>query len=150
MGTTVRRTRDGRIVIRNTFTYNPRMETSSRQIARIGRRHDASFRRRFPMLSDVGMEYRWGGHLCLSLNSVPAFGEVSDRIYSACCENGLGTVKSTLAGMLVADLATGTESPLLAEMTSYAEPQRLYPEPIMSIGAHSRLWWLQRRAGREL
>lgn len=150
MGTTVRRTRDGRIVIRNTFTYNPGMETSDRQVTRIGRRHDASFRNRFSKLPGASMEYRWGGHLCLSLNSVPAFGEVSERIYSACCENGLGAVKSTLAGMLAADLATGTASPLLAEMTSYAAPQRLYPDPFMTLGAHARLWWMQRRAGREL
>jgi glycine/D-amino acid oxidase-like deaminating enzyme len=150
MGTTVRRIRDGRIVIRNTFTYNPSMETSAHQIERIGRRHDRSFRQRFPMLSDVTMDYRWGGHLCLSLNSAPAFGEVSERMYSACCENGIGTVKSTLAGMLIVDLAAGSNNSLLADMLSYAAPKRLYPEPFMTLGARTQLWWTHQRAGREL
>lgn len=150
MGSTVRRTRDGRIVVRNTFTYNPDMRTSKSRIQRIGRRHDRSFRARFPMLGDVPMEYRWGGHLCLSLNSVPAFGEIEDGIYVACCQNGLGTVKGTLAGKLIADLACGSNDPMVGEMLSYPRPKRLYPEPFMTAGAQARLWWMHRRAGRDL
>ena len=73
----------------------------------MGRAHDRAFAARFPMLSGVAMEYRWGGRLCLSLNGSPAFGEVAEGLYAACCQNGLGTVKGTLAGMLAADLAAG-------------------------------------------
>lgn len=76
MGSTVRRIAEDRIVVRNTFTYNPDMRTSERQIERIGRDHDQSFAVRFPMLDGVSTEFRWGGHLCLSLNTVPALGEV--------------------------------------------------------------------------
>ena len=150
MGTTVRRIRDGRIVVRNTFTYNPDMQTSAAQVERIGRAHDASFRARFPMLGDVSMDYRWGGHLCLSLNSVPAFGEIEEGVYAACCQNGLGTVKGTLAGKLIADLACGSNDPMVGEMLSYPEPKTLYPEPFMTMGARARLWWAHRRAGRDL
>jgi glycine/D-amino acid oxidase-like deaminating enzyme len=150
MGTTVRRIKEGRILIRGSFTYNPRMETSPSEIQRIGRGHDKSFHRRFPMLGNVAMEYRWGGALCLSLNSVPAFGRISERIYSACCENGVGVAKSTLAGMLVADLASGADSPLLVDMMSHDAPERLYAEPFMTLGARAQLLWTQRRAGREL
>ena len=141
---------DGRIVVRNTFTYNPTMRTSRMQVERIGRQHDASFRARFPMLADVSMEYRWGGHLCLSLNSVPAFGEVEDGLYVAGCQNGLGTVKGTLAGKLIADLACGSNDPMVADMLGYDGPKRLYPEPFMTAGARGRLWWMHRRAGRDL
>lgn len=150
MGSTVRRTADDRIVVRNTFTYNPGMETSRRQVARIGRVHDRSFAARFPMLEGVEMAYRWGGHLCLSLNSAPAFGQIEDGLYSACCQNGLGTVKGTLAGMLAADLATGSNNPLLADMLAYPQPSKLYPEPLMTLGARAKLWWMHRRAGRDL
>jgi glycine/D-amino acid oxidase-like deaminating enzyme len=52
------------------------MKTDAMQIARIATSHDRSFAARFPMLNNAQMEYRWGGHLCLSLNSAPAFGEV--------------------------------------------------------------------------
>ena len=149
MGSTLRRIGD-RMVVRNTFTYNPGLETSRAQVEAIGRRHDRSFRARFPMLGEVAMEYRWGGALCLSLNSVPAFGELETGVYLACCQNGLGTVKGTLAGKLIADLACGGNDPMLAEMLSYPAPRKLYPEPFMTLGARSRLWWMHRRAGRDL
>ncbi|MCG8360511.1 MAG: FAD-binding oxidoreductase [Kiloniellales bacterium] len=150
MGSTLRRIREGRIVVRNTFTYNPDMRTSKAQVERIGRAHDKSFRARFPRLGDVTTEYRWGGHLCLSLNSVPAFGEVEEGLYVACCQNGLGTVKGTLAGKLIADLACGANDPMVGEMLGYDAPRPLYPEPFMTFGVRGRLWWMHRRAGRDL
>ena len=102
------------------------------------------------MLADVDFQYSWGGHLCLSLNAVPAFGEVEDGIYAACCCNGLGTVKGTLGGRLIADLATKTPEPMVQDMLAQPAPRKLYPEPLMTIGANARLWWMHHRAGREL
>ena len=150
MGSTVRRIREDRIVVRNTFTYNPDMRTTERQIEAIGRDHDQSFAVRFPMLNGVTSEYRWGGHLCLSLNAAPAFGEIEQRVYAACCCNGLGTVKGSLYGKLIAELAVGRADPLVQDALSEPSPQRLYPEPFMTWGARMKLWWMQRRAGREL
>jgi glycine/D-amino acid oxidase-like deaminating enzyme len=149
MGSTVRRFGD-RIVVRNTFTYNPNMRTTDRQIDTIGKSHDRSFAARFPMLKGVGFEHRWGGHLCLSLNAAPAFGEVEKRVYAACCCNGLGTVKGTLYGKLAADLATGSAGPMGQDALAEPPPQKLYPEPLMTLGAKTKLWWLQTRAGRDL
>ncbi|MER8760479.1 FAD-binding oxidoreductase [Mesorhizobium sp. M0976] len=149
MGSTIRRIGD-RIVVRNTFTYNPNMATSDRQVRKIGHAHDQSFKARFPMLGDVAMDYRWGGHLCLSLNSAPAFGEVEDRVYVAGCCNGLGTVQGTLYGMLTAELALGSGEPMVADALSEPQPVRLYPGPVMAVAAPIRLWLMQKRAGREL
>jgi hypothetical protein len=95
-------------------------------------------------------DYRWGGHLCLSLNSVPAFGEIDKGIYSACCCNGLGTVKGTLYGKLAAELAVGYDNPMVQDGLNEPAPAKLYPEPLMSLGANARLWWSQKQAGREL
>lgn len=150
MGTSVRRIREGRIVIRNTFTYNPNSRTSENEIKAIGRRHDKSFRARFPMLDGVGMEFRWGGELCLSLNSVPGFGEIEQGLYSAVCQNGLGIVKGTLSGMLIAEHAAGSGNPMIDALLACKPPRRLYPEPFMTIGARSYLWWVHKRAGRDL
>ncbi|MER8437217.1 FAD-binding oxidoreductase [Mesorhizobium sp. M1312] len=149
MGSTLRRI-DDRIVVRNTFTYNPDMSTSDKQIRRIGASHDRSFQARYPMLSEIPMEFRWGGHLCLSLNSAPAFGEVEERVFVAGCCNGLGTVQGTLYGMLAADLAAKSNEPMVADALNEPAPVRLYPEPIMSIGVPLKLWAMHRRAGREL
>ncbi|TXH33383.1 MAG: FAD-binding oxidoreductase [Rhodospirillaceae bacterium] len=150
MGSTIRRIAEGRIVVRNTFTYNPDMQTSEQQIDSIGESHDLSFAARFPTLKNGAQEYRWGGHLCLSLNAVPAFGEIETRVYAACCCNGLGTVKGTLYGKLAADLAAGTREPLVEDVLAEAAPEKLYPEPLMTWGAKAKLWWVQKRAGREL
>ncbi|RWJ58983.1 MAG: FAD-binding oxidoreductase [Mesorhizobium sp.] len=149
MGSTIRRI-GNRILVRNTFTYNPDMSTSEKQIRRIGAAHDRSFQARFPMLGEIPMEFRWGGHLCLSLNSAPAFGEIEERVFVAGCCNGLGTVQATLYGMLAADLAAGSNEPMVADALSEPTPVRLYPEPLMSIGAPLKLWAMQKRAGREL
>ncbi|MEM6616340.1 MAG: FAD-binding oxidoreductase [Pseudomonadota bacterium] len=153
MGTTVRRISGqggDRIVIRNRFTFDPEMEVSDQRIARVGDDHDRAFRARFPMLPDVDMQYRWGGRLCVSRNSVQVVEEVDEGLYSACCQNGLGTTRGTLAGMMAADLATGQTSPALSRMTAQAAPQRLPPKPIAQIGAAARLKWGEYRAGREL
>lgn len=149
LGSTVRRFGD-RIVVRNSCTYNPAMQVSDGLVKNFGKAHDRSFDERFPMLPGVQAEFRWAGHLCLSLNSAPAFGEVEQGIYSACCCNGLGTVKGTLYGKLSADLAAGSGEMMVEEALSGPVPRKLYPEPFMSLGATAKLWWLQKRAGREM
>ena len=63
-------------------------------------KHRKSFIGRFPNLNEIPFEFSWGGRVCLSLNGAPAFGELDENLFSACCSNGLGTVKGTLAGKL--------------------------------------------------
>lgn len=136
LGTTVRRISGvggDRIVIRNRFTHDPSMTVTDRRIVSVGRDHDTAFRARFPMLKQVGMEFRWGGRLCLSRNDVPAFGEVDQRLFAACCQNGLGTARGTFAGVAAAD-----------------PPARLPPEPLTWLGAYARMRWGERMAGKEL
>ena len=149
MGTTVRRVA-GRIVIRNRFTYDPSMAVGDGRLDKMGRSHDKSFAARFPMLAGVEMEYRWGGRLCLSRNGVPAFGEVEENLYAACCQNGLGTTKGTLAGMLAAELATKSNNPMLEDMLAFDRPERLPPEPFAWLGANAVMRWKERKAGDEL
>jgi glycine/D-amino acid oxidase-like deaminating enzyme len=150
MGTTVRRLNEGRIVIRNGIAFDPKLRGAAEEIEKAGRRHDESFRARFPMLGDVEMEYRWSGHLCLSWNSVPAFGELEEGLFAACCQNGLGVCKGTLHGKLIAEMACGQPSAYLDELLASAEPKRLPPEPFNSLGVNLSLWWRQRRAGEEI
>ncbi|MEZ5924292.1 MAG: FAD-binding oxidoreductase [Hyphomicrobiaceae bacterium] len=148
-GSTIRRLHEDRILVRNSATYNPDMNPTTRDIQRFAPVHDASFRARFPMLSDVTMEHRWAGHLCLSLNNVPAFGEIAERVYSACCCNGLGIAKGTLGGMAIADLASGAGGAHVEALLALPPPKRLYPEPFMTLGARAKIWWMQRQAGKD-
>ncbi len=153
MGTTVRRisgTGGDRIVIRNRFTCDPSMEVTAARIARVARDHDKSFAARFPMLSDVLMEFRWGGRLCLSRNGATAFGEIDDGVFSASCQNGLGTAKGTAHGKLAAEFASGEQSDLLDQVVNGPKPTKLPPEPIAALGANAVMRWGEARAGREL
>ncbi len=152
MGTTVRRiagTGGERIVVRSRFTYDPSMEASQARVAAAGEVHDRKFRERFPQLDGVAMEYRWAGHLCLSWNGVHAFGELEPGLISACCQNGLGTVKGTLAGIAAADLATERHSEPVAALSAEAEPRHLPPEPLAWLGINAVMRWKEWKAGRE-
>jgi glycine/D-amino acid oxidase-like deaminating enzyme len=150
MGTSIRKLQEGRIIVRSVFTYNPTGETSAAQVAKLGRVQDKAFAARFPMLDRATMEHRWGGHLCLSLNSAPAFGELEQGLYSACCQQGLGVMQGTLAGKLIAELATGQDNDDLATFQSFGTPKKLYPRPFMALGAKTHLWWSHLRAGKNL
>lgn len=153
MGTSVRRISGvggDRVVIRNRFTFDPKMEVSDGRLRRVARDHDRAFAARFPRLAGVEMAFRWGGRLCLSYNGVPAFGELEPRLYSACCQNGLGTVKGTLSGIAAADLAAKGNSPLVADMLASGAPSKLPPEPLAWIGANVYLRFKEWRAGAEL
>ena len=153
MGTTVRRlsgTGGDRIVVRNRFTFDPSLEVDAARIDQVARDHDRAFAARFPMLSGVKMEHRWGGRLCLSRNNVQMVQEAEEGLFTACVQNGLGTTKGTLAGMLAADLATGHASPALTRMQEAAAPTKLPPAPIARLGAALTLRWNEWKAGREL
>ncbi len=152
LGSTVRRISGmggERILIRNGISWAPKRTISTKQVQRSKRAHIRSFQRRFPNLSDVEMEYSWGGLLCLSRNSVPAFGELEPGLYSACCQNGLGVVQGTLHGKLIAEMICGHESRELDFVISSDEPKKLPPEPCVSIGANIQTRWLEFKAGRE-
>jgi len=153
MGSTVRRISGiggDRIVIRNRWSFNPTMEVSEARVERYGRDQDKGFARRFPELDDVKMAYRWGGRLCLSRNSTPAFGEIEDGVFSACCQNGLGTAKGTLAGIAAAELASRSNSPVVEEMLNASPPQLLPPEPFASLGANMVIKWREWKGRAEI
>ena len=153
MGTTIRRI-DGlggnRILVRNRWSFDPSMEIGEARLRRFVRNHEDSIRRRFPRLRGVAFDYQWGGRLCLSLNSVPAFGEVDTNLVSACCQNGLGTTKGTLAGMAAADLVTGRKSGVASAMEAFEPPSRLPPWPISLVGAKSVMAFREFRARGEI
>lgn len=152
MGATVRKIRDGdgeRVVVRTRFTFDPSLRVSEARVAKMAAEQRQSFDARFPHLAYLPFEFSWAGRVCLSLNHVPAFGEIEESLFSACCENGLGTVKSTLAGVMAADLATGTRSSMLDEFATQPVPQRLPPQPLAFVGINSVIRWQELRAGRE-
>ena len=117
------------IVIRNRATYEPRLTPSERRLRGVYAQHDASFDARFPMLKGVEMEHRWGGHLALTLNGVAGFGQLDDGLYSACLQNGLGTVKGTLHGMAIAEMCLKHPSTIVDELLANPHPNACHLNP---------------------
>ncbi|EFL88472.1 FAD-binding oxidoreductase [Ahrensia sp. R2A130] len=153
MGTTVRRisgTGGTRIVVRNGFTWAPERVVTVDRLALMKRAHRRSFDNRFPALKAVEMEHVWGGLLCLSRNNAPAYGEVQPGLFSACCQNGLGTAMGTAAGMAIAERILGVSSHLDEHFSAQPAPSKLPPPVIANIGANAVLRWKEQRAGREL
>lgn len=152
MGATVRKiTSNGlsRIVIRTKFTYDPSIQVTPMRVAAVAEEQRHSLDARFPELKSTPLEFSWAGRLCLSRNSAPAFGEIEENLYSACCENGLGTVKSTLAGVMAAELASGHHSQVLQSFSQLPGPSRLPPKILTMLGVNSVIRWQALRAGRE-
>ncbi len=152
MGSSVRRISGmggNRILVRNRWSYNPSMEASDSFMNSAANSHNESFKARFPMLEKVSMEYSWGGRLCLSLNNVFAQGEVDEGIYSACCQNGLGTAKGTAIGVITAEKITGTINSLVPDFVDEEAPKKLMPKPFMWLGVNSYMRWKELMAGKE-
>ena len=126
------------------------MTVSRKMLSKAFKTHDNSFRKRFPMLKNLQMEYRWGGQLCLSRNNVQVVKKLADQLYSACCQNGLGTAKGTLAGICAAELATNNVSKTTKMLENEENPQLLPPKPLAYIGANAFIKLQEFKAGKEL
>jgi hypothetical protein len=87
--------------------------------------------------------------LCLSRNGVAVMRELDENLFSACVQNGLGTARGTLTGMGAAELAYGVTSDITKHFAAEAEPTRLPPPPLSTIGANAFLRWQEWKAGDE-
>jgi glycine/D-amino acid oxidase-like deaminating enzyme len=148
-GSTLRRTHDNRILVRNSFSFNPDDRPREKYLPRFADRHRLSFERRFPMLPDVGFEYTWSGSLALSQNHKGFFGQLAPNVYGALCCNGLGITRGTVTGTLLADWLAGKRSDLIDFLLETSGPNRTPPQPFLSVGVNATLWWGQRKAGLE-
>ncbi|CAM3779512.1 Oxidoreductase [Pseudomonas reidholzensis] len=148
-GTTLRRTVDNRLLVRNSFSYNPDGRSNRKYLERFVERHRDSFARRFPMLPAVDFEYTWGGALALSRNHMGFFGKLAPNVFGALCCNGLGVTRGTVTGKLLADWLAGEKGELIDFLLNAPGPCANPPQPLVSLGLNLNLMWGQYRAGKE-
>ncbi len=137
--TTMRYTQDHRLLIRRSLRYRPDFSIVPSDLIQIRREHEDTLRKRFAMLPDLEFEDTWGGVLCFSRNHVPKCGALADGIWAAVCQNGVGAAKGTISGRAVAELATGADTDLVADMTAYEELQRFPPAFITNLAFRARI-----------
>lgn len=148
-GSTLRRTPDQRLLVRNSFSFNPSGKSRGSYLQRVASAHRTSFERRFPMLPDVKFDYTWGGAMCMSRNHSSYFGELTKNVYGALCCNGLGVTRGTITGTLLADWLAGERNELIDFLVSSTGPNLNPPQPLLSLGVNASLRWGQLRAGLE-
>ena len=61
----------------------------------------------YPNLSDVRIDYAWGGTLAITMNRMPCFLRVAPNILSASGYSGHGVAMATLAGKVLAEAVAG-------------------------------------------
>jgi glycine/D-amino acid oxidase-like deaminating enzyme len=138
LGATVRLTPDRRVMIRNTAEYRTR-DLCHSELAIRRAHHVRGLQRRFPFLGAQDIQYTWTGHLSATRSGQAFFDRVEEGVFAVAGCNGSGVARGTLWGRLLAELASGVDSPLLQSVMQRAEPGWLPPRPFFDIGAMLRM-----------
>jgi glycine/D-amino acid oxidase-like deaminating enzyme len=149
-GTTVRRTRDNRLFLRNVYSYATDFKTTIDDVMAAQKHQQVSFDRRWPGLSSMGFEASWGGLLTLAQNGGMVWGKLAENVYGAAFCNGTGVSRGTAFGKAVAELAAGKSSPVIEILKRHTPANRAYPWPITSLGVRFVTGWRFRKAGKEV
>ncbi len=148
-GTTMRYTRDHRLLIRRALRHRPDFTITPGDLRRIRAQHEDTLCKRFPIVPVQAFEHTWSGVLCFSRNHVPKCGALGDGVWAAVCQNGVGAAKGTISGRAVAELAAGADTDLVADMMAYEELQRFPSAFITTLAFRARIAHARMTAGKE-
>ena len=135
-GATFRYTRDHRILIRQHIKFAPDYTTKAIETARVSAKHRELLLSRFPQLDDLEFAHTWSGMISVTRNGAPGWGKFGDNTFAAVGCNGAGVSKQTIAGKTLADLASGIDNPLIADMQALEKPNYLPPRPLLDLGVN--------------
>ena len=127
LGSTLRQTKDGRLMLRAMHGYEkeaPRSEIETGLKIRL--------QKRFPQLPSFELEHCWGGAVGFTYNGGTVWGEFKPGLFISAGCNGGGTVKGTLLGKLLAEAAHGLKVPDVPEL--FGRASWMPPEPVRRIG----------------
>lgn len=158
LGTSLRRTRDQRILVRNGVHFERSPTPSEAVRAEARREHRRAFRARFPQLAHLvrddapggGFAHTWGGVMGISANGRHHFGALGKNLWGAAGYNAAGIALGTVSGHLLADAALGRDSDDLRAMHALPDP-RWFPPPLLADpGIRWRIRRMERQAGGKI
>lgn len=149
-GSTLRLTRDHRLLVRNSFSYARTKRIEPEALDRAERLHRRALRRRWPELADVPFASTWGGMLGFTRNDGTVFGRVTDRVYAVISSDASPVTRGTASGMLLAEHVCGMHSELLEVMLSMPGAGLLPPDPLLRMLVNHRLRRIERDGAREI
>lgn len=144
LGTTLRRTGDGRMLVRSAYSYE-----RERPIHEVEALLRSLYQARFPGLGTYEFEHVWGGVTALTRNGAAFLGRLGPGLYAAAGCNGSGILKGSMNGKLLAEMALGHASPDLEAARMSDGPNWLPPEPVRRIGVQAAIRYQTYRAGAE-
>jgi glycine/D-amino acid oxidase-like deaminating enzyme len=144
LGTTLRRTQDGRFMVRSAYSYEREQALEQTKALLTD-----CYKRRYPNMASHEFEYLWGGTTALTRNGATFFGLVRPGLYASLGCNGAGVLKGSVYGKLLGEMAVGSQSPLLSDVLSLERPTWLPPEPFRRIGVVSTIRYQAKKAGLE-
>jgi glycine/D-amino acid oxidase-like deaminating enzyme len=139
LGSTLRRTSDGRLLVRSFYGYE--READNQLIAK---QLGDNLLRRFPQLGKVEFEHVWSGATGFTFNGAPIWGQARPGLFVSAGCNGGGVVKGTLFGRLLVDRIHGLPVPDMQQL--FGQASWMPPEPLRRIGFHA-VAALERRRG---
>jgi glycine/D-amino acid oxidase-like deaminating enzyme len=141
MGSTIRRTRDQRILMRNTLHYDPGLAIGDELRQRVREIHRATIRTRFPALAEIELEHTWSGLMGTTRDRRLFFDQPREGLFVTAGLNGAGIAMGTAVGKLLAERACGVRSPLMEDLMHLPKPAPMPPEPLRSLSGR---WWVAR------
>ena len=138
-GSTVRLTRDGRILMRNSLHYARSKRFAPALIDEVADTHRRSIARRWPDLGDVSFAGTWGGILGFTRNEGAIFGELRAGLFAVMTCDAAPMTKGAIGGKLLAEYICGEDSELLRLMLSLPRAARLPPDPILRFAVRRRI-----------
>lgn len=149
-GTTLRRTADNRLFLRNVYSYARGFKSTQKDLDKAKKMHQLAFDRRYPDLSNIGYETSWGGMMTLSHNGGMVFGKLAQNVFGTAFCNGTGVSRGTTFGKALAEYALGMESRSIDILLSRTTPNKGMPQLITEVGVRATTSLRMFQAGREV
>ena len=148
-GATLRLTRDGRLFVRNKFTFAPSKPPCKDTVRLCADLHREAMLARWPQLKNVRFDHSWGGIMAFTTNNGAVFGEVEPNLYAVLTNDVSPMTRGAASGRLLAEYMEGFDSKLLASVLSIPTARRLPPRPILDLGIAWRLHAMHRAGASE-
>lgn len=150
-GTTLRLSRDRRLVIRNSYQFVPNYHDDLGTRRAIRDSHLQGLRARYPQFENLTLDYTWGGACALSRNYQAFFGELDKHLFFSGIHQSVGATRGTITGKLLAHMALGEHSESLSDMLEISQKPAINPpEPFLSVGVKARMALARRESASEL
>lgn len=144
LGSTLRKTKDGRFMVRSSYSYEHPQSDASVKTMLVD-----CYKRRYPQLPRHELEYVWGGVTALTRNGASYFGEIKPNLYTSVGCNGAGVLKGTIYGKLLSEMIMGHISTELQDVLTLDKPTWLPPEPLRGLAVLSTIQLQKHIAGAE-